>query len=393
MNRTNKILAVVLAIQVALLGIRVVWPESSDNKAAPGGALVADLDPAAVTQVQITDDTGKQVTLEKVDDEWVLPDYDNFPVEGARVLTLLTQIDAIRADRLITESETSFRRLQVSPDDFVRQVVFEQAGGAAHTLYLGKTGGGNTVHVRLDDQKQVYLVGDLSSAEANAQPSGWINTTYFSATAEDIQRFRLQNANGDFEFTKTGDVWTIAGLEAGEEVNQDALTQLLSAVAALRISAPIGKEAQESFGLAEPPATITLTVLETAEAEATATPESPALLAIPTEEGQATSTPTAAPEKVAKEYTFQIGAALDDGVVIKGSNSDYYVLITTTTADRFTGKTRADFVTVPPTPTPEPTQTAEPTSETEVPMSVPPTPTAETPEADVTPEATPTPAP
>ncbi len=377
MNRTSKILAVVLAIQLVLLGVRAVWPSSSENTTTPGGVLVGDFDPAQVTQFTIANNNDQQITVKKVDDQWVLPDYGDYPVESTRVSTLLDKVKQLRADRLITQSETSFRRLQVSPDDFVRLIAFEQAGGASHTLYLGKTGGGSTVHVRLDNQNQVYLVNNLSSQDANAAPSNWIDTTYFSVPSDNIQSLRLQNANGDFEFTKTDGTWTTTGLDAGEVLNQDNLTQLLNGIASLRMSAPIGQEASDDFALDTPQATITITVLETVASESGAvpTPDTSNLLGVPAE-ASPTPAPTATPQQVEKEYTFQIGAALDDGVVIKGSNSDYYVLITQATADRFTGKTRDDFVSVPPTPTPEPTLTPNP-PETDVPMSIAPTPTAE----------------
>jgi hypothetical protein len=128
---------------------------------------------------------------------------------------------------------------------------------------------------------------------------------------------------------------------------------------------------------------ITLKVMETEapEASASATPDMSNLLGV-SPENTATAAPTATPQKVEKEYTFQIGTALDKGVVIKGSNSDYYVLISQAIADRFITKTQADFTTVPPTPTPEPP------TETPLPMSAPPTPVPTTPEATLSPTVT-----
>src|SRR5574340_812585 len=110
MSRTNKILAVVLALQFVLLGVRAVWPESSNNhNIAPGGALVTDFDPATVTQITITDDSDKKITLKQVDGNWLLPDYGDYPVESSRIMMVLDKIKQIRADRLITQSDTSFR--------------------------------------------------------------------------------------------------------------------------------------------------------------------------------------------------------------------------------------------------------------------------------------------
>ena len=402
MSRTNKILAAVLALQFVVLGVRAVWPSSSNDNVAPGGALVANFDPVTVTQLSITDDIGNLITLKQVDGNWALPDYGDYPVESSRIMTVLDKIQLLRADRLITQSDTSFRSLQVSPDQFVRQVAFEQADGKSHTLYLGKTGGGNTVHVRLDGQSQVYLTSDLTPSDVNAQPASWIDTTYFTASTADVVRITLQNANGTFDFTRDGDNWTMSGLNEGEILNDVNFNPILNTITALRMVQPISTEVQDSFGMDAPQAVITLHVMETVAPETSAapTPDTSNLLGVSPGTPTGTPAPTPTPQKVEKEYTFQIGAALDDGVVLKGSNSDYYVLIAQSTADHFLNKAQETFATVPPTPTPAPvtdtptpvpaTATPEATVTTEATAS----PTEEPPQPTVTPEAptaTPTP--
>jgi hypothetical protein len=400
MSRTNKILAALLALQFVLLGVRAVWPSSSNNKIAPGGVLVANYDPATVNQITVTDDSGKTITLKQTDGNWILPDYGDYPVEASRIMTVLDKIQLIRADRLITQSETSFRQLKVSPDEYVRLVEFDQTDGKSHKLYLGKTGGGNTVHVRLDDQNQVFLTSDLTPSDVNATPAGWIDTTYYTASTDDVVSITLQNANGTFDFTKDdGGNWTVSGLNAGEILKQVNFTPILNTITALRMTQPISTEVQDSFGMDAPQAVITLHVMETEAPEtsnAAPAPDTSGLLGVSPETTTPTDTPapTATPQKVEKEYTFQIGAALDNGVVLKGTNSDYYVLVAQSTADHFTNKSQSDFATVPPTPTPGPTMTPVPATETPVPMSVPPTPeatiapTEEPTQAATTPEPT-----
>jgi hypothetical protein len=398
MSRTNKILAAVLALQFVLLGVRAVWPSSSNNNTAPGGVLVANFDPATVTQMTVTDDTGNTITLKQVDGNWNLPDYGDYPVDSSRIMTVLDKIQLIRADRLITQSDTSFRSLQVSPDQFVRLVEFDQVDGKSHKLYIGKTGGGNTVHVRLDDQKQVFLTSDLTPSDVSAQPASWIDTTYFTASTADVVSISLQNANGTFDFTKDGDNWTVSGLNEGEVLNMTNFTPILNTITSLRMTQPISTEVQDSFGMDAPQAVITLHVMETEAPETSAAPapDTSNLLGVSPGTPTDTPAPTATPQQVEKEYTFQIGAALDNGVVLKGSNSDYYVLIDQSTADHFLNKTQETFATVPPTPTPAPTLTPAPATETPPPMSVAPTPVPVTPEATVSPTeeppiATPTP--
>ena len=136
MSKTNKILMAVLVLQAVLLAARVLWPESSEKGLAAGGALVTAFNPAAVTQITVEDNDGKKILLKKVDDRWLLPDYADYPVESARVTKLLDMVKQVRADRLITQSETSFRRLQVSPDDFMRRLTIEQSGGETIKLWV-----------------------------------------------------------------------------------------------------------------------------------------------------------------------------------------------------------------------------------------------------------------
>lgn len=381
MNRTNKILVVVLVAQMVLLMARAFWPESESR--ASGSALLADLSPEAVTQLRITDSSGRQVLLQKDNDSWVLPDYGNYPVTGTRVSSLLGKITALRTDRLITRSSTSHRRLKVSGDEFER-LIHIQAGAAAHDLYLGKSGGGNTLHVRLDDQAQVYLVSGLSTSDASALVTPWIDTLYFSAAADQVTGLRLQNAQGDFEFTKTGDTWTMAGLGAEEALNQQNLKAMLNQITALRMTAPIGTQAQDTFGMDAPQATITLRLLEPVESPASTPDTSIPMLLTATPDPLATPEPTATPHYVENEYTILIGAAQENGVVVKSSRSDYYVLVSTDTANRFIQKTRQDFIAPPATPTPSPTSAPAEMTATALPMSVPEAPS--TPQPTFTPE-------
>lgn len=382
MNRTNKLLALVLVAQIVLLAVRAFWPDSETK--AVGEALLADFNPEVVTQLRISDSSDRQIVLKKEGETWILPDYGNYPAMSTRVTLLLDKIKALRTDRLITRSETSHRRLKVSSGEFERLIEIE-AGDTAQKLYLGKSGSGSTLYVRLADQTPVYLVSGLTISDAGTMVSSWIDTVYFSVPSDKVVGLRLHNANGDFEFTKEGDAWSMAGLAAGETLNQQNLTTLLNQITSLRMSAPVGTEAQDTFGMDAPQATITLRVLELAEAPASTPDVSLPELVTATPDLLATPEPTATPTYVEKEYTILIGAALEDGVVVKSSASDYYVLVSTDTANRFIEKTRSDFIAVPPTPTPAPPSAPADVTVTPLPMSVP--------ETSVTPLPTPTPEP
>lgn len=336
MNRNNKILSLILAVQIILVLV-IYLPRSDSSEESSGGALLADFVPEQVTKLTLTDDTGKKVVLEKTDDgNWVLPEYDLYPVEVFRVTSLLQQLAGLQTDRLITRSETSQRRLLVSGDEFVREIQIEQ-GDSRTTLYLGSPVSANTVHIRRSDQSQVYLVNNLSAQDASTELSAWINPVYVSIPFENMTRVILENANGTFEFTKEGENWVMAGLEEGETPDPAQITSFVQQVSQLRMQEPISRELKEEFGLESPSATVTIEVQEVGEGESS----------------------------ISKTYTYQLGAAQENGYVAKFSESDFYVRIAQAIGGLLADKKREDFLVIQPEATAEPTEEAaiEPTEE------------------------------
>jgi hypothetical protein len=387
MNNFNKALLGLLVIQALIVGV-LYFPRGEESASVE--PLLPDFDKSAVRQIEIADNDGNRLRLAQDSaGAWVLPEADNFPVNATTVTTLLDKLTGLQTNRLITRSETSHRRLQVGQDDFNRAVTLTQ-GEETTTLYIGSSGGANATHARLNGEDDVYLVGNLSANDANPQVSAWIDTLYFSATATEAIRLTLQNTNGTFEFTKNAEgVWQLDGLAGAEVLNDAAFQTFLNQATQLRMSRPLGQSEDESYAMSAPTASLTITVRQQV-----VTPSSPdpALSLEATESAtdsaedatpQATLTPSATPEPVFEEitYTVLIGANLveENGYVAKASESDYYVLLSTVTAEAFTAKTRENFVTLPtPTPTPLASPTVEATA---------------TPEASPTLESTVTPEP
>lgn len=373
MNNVNKALVLLLLIQAIIVGVLYFPNEEEATKVAP---LLPDFDKAAVGQVRIEDNEGNSLTVaQDQDGNWVLPEADDFPVNVTTVTTLLDKIAGVQTNRLITRSETSHRRLQVASDEFNRLVTLTQ-GDEEIKLYIGSSGGANATHARVEGEDEVYLVSNLSANDANPQVSTWINTTYFTTPVADVTSLTLQNANGTFEFSHTGDsTWQLAGQGTGEIFNDSAFQTMLNQATQLRMSEPLGKTDEESYGMSAPTATITITVRQLV---ATPLPEAPAVSAESTSEAtseatqeatatpEVTSTPSATPEPVYEEKTYilVLGANLVDqnGYVVKSSESEYYALISTVAAEAFTNKTRENFVMVPTaTPTPLASETPLPT--------------------------------
>jgi hypothetical protein len=317
MNRRNQILSAVLAVQL-VLAVVVFWPRST-AAGAEAGPLLENFSPGDVVSLTIKDADGNQVTLAKDADSWVLPEADNFPVNGDKVSTLLDTIGKLQTNRLVTRTQASQKRLQVADDDFVRLVELKLADGQTHKVYLGSSPSSGATHVRADSQPETYLTGDVRTYDVGASSGTWVDTQYYTVPTTSTLSLTLKNANGEFEFDQASEgQWTLKGLAEDEQFKQSTFDSLLAQATSLRMVEPIGKEEQASFGLDKPQALVT----------------------VKTQDGQT--------------YTLTIGAKGEDNnnYVAKWSESPYYVRVAQYTAETFVNKTRDDFIQPSATPTP-----------------------------------------
>jgi len=322
MNRTNQILAVVLAVQIVLVAV-AFWPRPAS--VAGGESLLAGLEAEQIAQLTISDATGKYIKLAKGAGDWVLPEADNYPCQANKVPEFLEKIVALDTNRLVTQTPASHKRLGVADDDFQRKIELELTDGTTRQLYLGSSPSYGVSHVRADGQNEVYLAS-LSASEAGVFASNWIDTLYFSVTQDQIVALMLENDNGRFEFEKDdAGTWTMKGLAADETLNQNNVTGLVNRIASLRMLRPLGKIEKDEYGLQEPSAVVTVQTRDEAGAVET--------------------------------QTLRVGAKSDEdnSYAVISSESPYYVRVSDYTVKDFVEKARGDFLELPPTPTPEET--------------------------------------
>ena len=319
MNKQNRILAAILALQV-VLSLVVFWPEKS---VARGQPLFGDLSVDQIVRFSVGDTTGAKIQIANGPEGWALPDMDDYPVLEDKVRALLEKIVGVQTDRLVTRTGDSHKRLRVTDDDYERLVEFELADGSQHKLYLGTSPSYQVMHVRADDQAEVYLALGLSTADAATAVTAWVDTSYFSVTQDQIVAITLDNQNGHFEFSKdAADVWTMVNLPAGETLLPNNVASLATRVSSLRMMSPLGKQEQPSYSMEDPAATVTIVTRDDQGNE--------------------------------KTYVVRVGALLEDekGYVVKSATSPYYVLIADYTVGDLTERTLQDFIQVPTTPTP-----------------------------------------
>ena len=109
-----------------------------------------------------------------------------------------------------------------------------------------------------------FLTGEVTPFEANAQATSWVDTLYFTVPQTVTTRITLANANGTFEFEQVDEeTWQMADLAEDETLNQTSVKTLLNQVTSIRLNTPLGKTAEESYGLDDPQATVTIEADET----------------------------------------------------------------------------------------------------------------------------------
>jgi Domain of unknown function (DUF4340) len=315
MTSLQKILAIVLALQVILAGI-IFW--SQRPVSVESGPLLNDFEAENVAALTIENGEGDSVELAKLDGAWVLSSGGDYPADQEAVSTLLDELAAIQTDRLVTRTKDSHKRLQVAADDFNRRVQLELDDGTTVELFLGTSPNPRSIHARLADQNDVFLTGEVLSQEVNAVVSNWIDPTYVNLDREQVSTMTLTNANGTFELQKTDDEWALLGLEEGEELDPTGVNTLLDQLANLRMATPLGTEEQPEYGLDDPLALLTVTTEDDAGAE--------------------------------RSYTLTVGAhdPESDTYAVKWSGSDYYVTVARFSGDRLIEITRDDFIAAPP---------------------------------------------
>ncbi len=339
LSRSNILLAILLLAQGVLLAISVLI--SSGTEARPVEPLAAGIAAADVERFSFADDLDNEVTFARRDDGWVLPGADDFPVDGDKVEEILNKIAGLDTRRLIASNPANFARLEVSDEDFRRKLSLESAAASA-ALYLGGSGGVDTVYVRRAGEDKVYLGVGLSSWELSTQTSAWVDANYVNVPLADVLEISVENADGRFTFARDGDSWRYTDLPEGETFEDTKMPIVSRNAATVRLLEPLGLKALDEYELAEPRVVVQVRY-QRVDTPAETVDE------VPADEAEAPEASADETVYIEEEYTLTFGANLEDGVVLKSSAAEYYVLAPETVFKAFNDLTQADLIRAPDT--------------------------------------------
>lgn len=260
MNKTQLTLMLLLAVQVALWTAGV----GSRTPSAPAEPqpLVEGLGGYEIARLRLESASGEDsVTLARAADGWVLEDAGGFPADEEKVNDLLEKLQGLSVRRPVATRDRYHEALKVAEDDFERRVQIWAEGeeGPRTDLLVGTAPNYRISNVRRVGEDQVYAVPDLAHFDIRTEGSNWIAEMVPEDLFNDTTWFRLQNAQGGFEFEKRDGEWAlVAREEAPRELDTAKVDSLLRGVDNLLVTDAIGPYDAEAQGFDVPAAEITL---------------------------------------------------------------------------------------------------------------------------------------
>jgi len=279
MKRTFQILVALLIAQTALaIGLRY---DATSGKVDEAAVMLVEVDKKDVNRLTIEESNGEKTVLTKSDDEWTLPDQDNFPADKGKVERLIENLASIKEGYPIATSEGALERFKLTEKTFERRIALAKNDRALATVYLGSSRGAREVYARRDDQNEVYAI-DFASYRAPAAGDEWIDANILKMSADKLVEIEVNglklgitkpetgDTKGDGEnidaatdgnkdtSSKTGAVWRLVDARPGDVLLTDKAADLASRIADIRIASVLGENAKPHYGLDDPRAVITV---------------------------------------------------------------------------------------------------------------------------------------
>lgn len=262
MSKRNSALLILLLLQLLVIGY-VYRP--GKNAAPPENIFFPGITADQVSRLEMTDDKKNTLALAKSDSGWLISSRGDIPADPEKVNAALKKLVGLKSDRLVTRTTSSHQRFKVGTE-YRQKVSLALPENRVASLLLGTEPSHKSIHVRAENDPSVYLVTGLSSWELSTDPASWWQTLYVDIAREKIEALTITNANGTISLTQNNEgKWAVTG-QPDYGLDHDAVQALVDKVRRLSISEYLGKEAQGTYGLAKPAATLLLkTAAETVE--------------------------------------------------------------------------------------------------------------------------------
>jgi hypothetical protein len=268
MNKTVKILAVLLAAQL-LLAAGIGLSDRGVTATSEPVALVS-FDPKNIDRITLEGPEDAKVTLAKKDGNWVLPESAGFPANSNKVKQLFERLKALRSGTPVATSHGARERFKVSDDTFERRISLSRGDETLARLYLGSSPGMRLIHARNEADNGIHAV-KLAAYDVPVTAAEWEDKSVLTLSKSTISSIQINGLTLQRGSRETGQdkaagesspqpAWQAEGLEQGKALTAEAVDKLAGLLADLRFERVLGQEASEEYGLDDPVLSAKLTL-------------------------------------------------------------------------------------------------------------------------------------
>ena len=184
MNKTIKILLLALILQVFLTV--VVYFASGIVSSPSDPELLFKIKKDQISKVLLFGPSNKKVVLEKIEDDWLLPENSNFPANEAQINQLLDRLLETKLGSKISQQKSSHSRLRVSDSEYERKVSIFGNNDFESTVFFGSAPSLRQSHARILNKKNVHVV-KFSANDIDIQSNDWLKKDIFVLPKKNIK--------------------------------------------------------------------------------------------------------------------------------------------------------------------------------------------------------------
>jgi len=139
MARQTNILILVLVLQLAL-AIGLMFTGTDSGAFVTKEKLLA-LKLDNIEKITIEQKGSPALVMHKSGNEWLLPDYFDFPVAKDKLDSVTDKLFDTSVSWPVATTQAAAKRFKVAEDEFEKKLVISTQGGKSHTVYLGTSPG------------------------------------------------------------------------------------------------------------------------------------------------------------------------------------------------------------------------------------------------------------
>lgn len=235
MKRTIASLVFLLIAQCLLLGI-LQFLESGES--VKSEALLAADKLMHLDQIEVEDQMGMSLRLQKRRGRWLLPALQDLPANQKRVEQLIDTLSNHRHGFPVADSSAARQRFWVASYQYHRRLSFVGQDELLGTVYLGRSPAFRKVYARNDSSDSIYRLS-YNHHEVPATAEAWLDLQllrYSDVTAVSIDGWSIRRG--------AHDLWTERD---NRTVEPALLSAILNALGELSISAIATEATQRSL--------------------------------------------------------------------------------------------------------------------------------------------------